>query len=380
MPPVDEQFLLGLLRAIAELAPGPLYPARFAQQQNLERTRLDEGLDELRRRSLIAFTDWVKDLGQGYALTEAGQQALTSGRLTYVPRIAEETIGPKGVSTYERGEIVRRAIFEPKQAFVTRILLIANLCYFAVGAGYAALRPGLSVSDYLLGDGVSTSEVLIALGALHPALVFPDKLPPEERVPSVLGPLENLLSSKRPQFERLLFLNFLHIGLLHLAMNMYFLATIAKQIEVMWGWARFLAIYIVAGLVSGCVIMLLGEIAQRGGGRTGLTAGASGCLYGVFASMIVWFSLNYQHLPDRLVQDWSRGTMINMILLIAINFVPGISWQGHFGGAVGGLLAGLLLHAQRFHPSRAVRWLALAGVPAAPVLFFVAVLWQAGRL
>ena len=44
------------------------------------------------------------------------------------------------------------------------------------------------------------------------------------------------------------------------------------------------------------------------------------------------------------------------------------------------LLAALLLHLQRFHPLRAVRLLALLGVPLIPLGFFVAVLWQAGRL
>jgi rhomboid protease GluP len=69
-----------------------------------------------------------------------------------------------------------------------------------------------------------------------------------------------------------------------------------------------------------------------------------------------------------------------LFLLFAINFLPRVSWQGHLGGAIGGFLVALLLHVQRFHPSRVVRWLALAGVPAIPVLFFLAVLWQAGRL
>jgi hypothetical protein len=35
---------------------------------------------------------------------------------------------------------------------------------------------------------------------------------------------------------------------------------------------------------------------------------------------------------------------------------------------------------QRFHPSHAIRILALAGVPIIPIGFFVAVLWQAGWL
>src|SRR5438093_542493 len=132
---------------------------------------------------------------------------------------------------------------------------------------------------------------------------------------------------------------------------------LGRQIEAMWGWARYLGIYIVAGIVGSCAVLLIDGFRQVPPLQSGMTVGASGCLYGIFAAMIVWFSLNYQHLPDRLMQDWSRNTMINLILLIGINFIPNISWQAHFGGAVGGFLAALLLHVNRFHPARAVRWL-----------------------
>ena len=47
--------------------PEPLYPARYAREKNVERSELDAGLDELRRRGLVRFTEWVRDAGQGYA-------------------------------------------------------------------------------------------------------------------------------------------------------------------------------------------------------------------------------------------------------------------------------------------------------------------------
>ena len=64
--------MLQLLQACAARAPGPLYPSRFASEHNLDRDTLDVALEELRRRGLLRLTDWVKDLGQGYALTDAG--------------------------------------------------------------------------------------------------------------------------------------------------------------------------------------------------------------------------------------------------------------------------------------------------------------------
>ena len=211
----------------------------------------------------------------------------------------------------------------------------------------------MSVDDYLTGNWKTTSVVLIRLGALHPLLVF-----------------ANPQGNGRPEFERLILFNFLHFGLLHLGMNMYFLWALGRQIEGMWGAASYLAIYAVSGIVSGCVVLLMNT--------DGLTAGASGCCFGIFAAMVVWFSLNKQYLPDRLIQEWSANLGINVVLLVCINFIPHVGWQGHFGGAVGGLLTALLLHVQQFHPAPAVRWLALLAVPLIPLGFFLAVLWQAG--
>lgn len=353
--PVNEEFLVQLLQACVARAPDPLYPARFADEQQLDRDKLDVGLEELRRRGLLKLTDWVKDLGQGYALTDLGRHALASARLPTGRAVAYYAPAPQAspVSHYERGEAVRRAIFDPPPPRVIWILLAANLLYFAYGAVYAQ-REGFQIGDYLSGRSEATTHALINLGALHVDLVFPSR---------------RIEPGARPEFERILLFLFLHIGLLHLGMNMYFLYALGQQIEGMWGWHRFLAIYFIAGIVSGCFVLMLSK---------SLTAGASGSMYGIFMAMVVFFWFNRQHLPERLIQDWSRNLATNAFLLVAINFVPFVSWQGHLGGAVGGLLAALLLQVHRFHPSTAMRTLALAGVPAIPIAFFLAVLWQAG--
>jgi hypothetical protein len=94
----------------------------------------------------------------------------------------------------------------------------------------------------------------------------------------------------------------------------------------------------------------------------------------------VWFYLNRQHLPPQLLRDWSRTLGLNVMFLIGISMVPGVSWQCHLGGAIGGFLVALLLFVQRFHPWRSVRILALLGLPLIPAAFFALALWQAGWL
>jgi membrane associated rhomboid family serine protease len=159
---------------------------------------------------------------------------------------------------------------------------------------------------------------------------------------------------------------------------MGFLAVLGRDIEAMWGPARFLAIYLIAGVVSACAVIFISRLDAFRSHEVPITVGASGPLYGLFTAMVVWFSLNHEHLPENLLQEWSQTIGLSLILLVASSFVPSVSWQGHFGGAVGGLLSGLLLHWNRFHPAASVRRLALVMVPLVPVAFLCAVLWQAG--
>lgn len=351
--------MLQLLQACAECAPEPLYPANFAKERNLDRDKLDVVLDELRRRGLIKLTDWVKDHGQGRALTEAGKTALATKNLAPVQDDANKA-STSALSLFERGEIVRDAVFEPQRPWVCWVLMALNVLYFLRGAVYA-WQHNLVVGDYLAGeDGVArtTTKVLWDLGGLTRGDVFPE---------------HDLF---RPEFERMLLSCFLHGGIIHLAMNMYALATLGSLVESMWGKTRFLAIYLVAGFVGSCVVLSFDMIHER----NVLTIGASGSVYGVFACMLVWFAMNRRHLPDQLLRDWSRTLAVNLIMMLAMNLIPGISWQGHLGGAIGGALAALLLHVQRFHPNLGVRILALLGVPMIPMAFFLLILWQAGWL
>ena len=269
-----------------------------------------------------------------------------------------------GITLYERGETVRAAVLSPGTPYASWTLLIVNLLFFAHGAVFVLVHD-LSIVDYLKGicETENGTPVLYELGGLYTRRTVPE------------GAIRHVW---RPQLERILLFLFLHAGALHLMMNMGFLATMAREIEAMWGWARFLTIYFVAGIVSGCVIILLSRLEQFRSEPATFTVGASGPLCGLFTAMVVWFALNYEHLPENLMQEWSTTLSITLILLLAVNFMPNVSWQGHFGGAVGGLLTALLLHAQRFSSSLPVRVLGLAAVPLIPLGFFLAVLWQAG--
>lgn len=128
-------------------------------------------------------------------------------------------------------------------------------------------------------------------------------------------------------YWRLLTSAFLHAGILHIAFNMYALVLFGPMLERLLGWARFLALYVTCA-VSGSVM------AYWFSGPLTPTLGASGAVFGLFGAALV---LLYQ-----------RGQDVSFLLIllgfnVVLSFRDGISWQGHFGGLVAGLLIGAVV-------------------------------------
>lgn len=116
---------------------------------------------------------------------------------------------------------------------------------------------------------------------------------------------------------------FLHIGLIHLALNMIALWVIGRDLELVLGRLRFTAIYFLS-LVGGSTAVFL--FADE---RTPV-AGASGAVYGLMGGIAVAaFRLKVSLRPVLLV--------IGLNVVFSVTF-PGISLLGHLGGLVTGAL------------------------------------------
>jgi rhomboid protease GluP len=140
------------------------------------------------------------------------------------------------------------------------------------------------------------------------------------------------LIAERGEYWRLFTANFIHIGVIHLAFNMFALYQLGRQIESLYGQRRFLALYLLSGL-SGTVFSYL--LTQ------GRSAGASTALFGLFGALLVYF---YKYRES--FGSFGRQQLINLAVVLLINVVIGLSpgsnidnW-GHFGGFVGGLFLG----------------------------------------
>jgi membrane associated rhomboid family serine protease len=331
-----------ILRQCAASAPQPWYPSVFARDNPVPREPFDHELNELRLGGLVRIVDWAPGKGQGYALTPEGEGVLQNGRHLAQLRsgkfdlhpepVADERTAPQGTA-FERGEMVRRAVFTPARASVTPVLIFANVAVFAAGMMFAA-RNNIPINDYLSGaDNPAVRTVLEDIGAL-----------------SGLKILEH-------QWIRLLSCCFVHFGLLHLGVNMYSLYAVGSIQEGMWGRFRYLAIYLIAGVGGSCAMVINNP-------RT-FGAGASGAVFGLLGSLGTWIILNRKHLGP-VAGAWLRRLVIVLVLNLLISSLPGISASAHFGGFVVGIAAAVLVHVSRFGhgPARVLASAALVLLPA----------------
>ncbi|MGH3459111.1 rhomboid family intramembrane serine protease [Aeromicrobium sp.] len=127
-------------------------------------------------------------------------------------------------------------------------------------------------------------------------------------------------------YWRLLTAAFLHAGILHIAFNMYALYIFGPFVERALGTARFVAAYLTMAVASSVFVYWLTapQIA---------TIGASGAVFGLFGLALV--------LLIRARQD-VRTLLVLLAINAFISLQGNISWQGHLGGFVTGILLGLV--------------------------------------
>jgi membrane associated rhomboid family serine protease len=141
---------------------------------------------------------------------------------------------------------------------------------------------------------------------------------------------------------RLVTSGFLHFGIVHLGLNMYFLYVLGPQLEQALGRWKFLALYM-ASLLGGS----LGVILLDSGG---ISAGASGAVFGLLgAAAAGMWRQGVNPLTTGI------GTLLLLNLFITFAF-PGISIGGHVGGAVTGAICGAIMLAPRGQVPEWTRW------------------------
>lgn len=124
------------------------------------------------------------------------------------------------------------------------------------------------------------------------------------------------------QFYRLFTYAFLHGGIFHLFMNMYVFLSIGNIYEEKLGKIKYIIVLLTGIFVGGLTHNIFSP--------TTLSIGMSGAIYTLFSMYIIEaiYSGAYR----------SPGFMTMIMINVMLNFMPGVAWQTHLGGALVGFL------------------------------------------
>jgi rhomboid protease GluP len=138
------------------------------------------------------------------------------------------------------------------------------------------------------------------------------------------------------QWWRLLTSCFLHFGIIHIAFNMFVLYQIGPFIETVFGRARYVVIYLCAGLFGSLVSVWIHPMA--------VGAGASGAIFGLYGALFGFLLIQRRTLNPAVTRSIAKSAGIFLLY----NLVYGVmsrttDLSAHFGGLIAGFVVGMLL-------------------------------------
>ncbi|WP_456394444.1 rhomboid family intramembrane serine protease [Thermococcus sp.] len=119
---------------------------------------------------------------------------------------------------------------------------------------------------------------------------------------------------------------FVHVGILHIALNMFFLYQLGSQLENLFGGKVLLITYLISGLAGNLLTLLFLPPYT-------ISAGASGAVFGVVGVLIM---------ATGIMGGNMAAAVLNAFILFAINSIfPGVNAYAHLGGLLTGSIIGL---------------------------------------
>lgn len=184
----------------------------------------------------------------------------------------------------------REKYMKNNKPIITYILIFINIVMF--------------VLMYMLGNGSENTNTLIDFGANY------------------------ILLTKAGEYYRLITSGFLHIGVIHLLLNMYSLYIVGSQVEYFYGKVKYIIIYLFSLIMGSLFTVALSSVNT-------VSAGASGAIFGLLGS-ILYFGVKYRgYIGNSLVNQIVPVVVLNLIIGFT---TPGIGNAAHIGGLIGGYL------------------------------------------
>jgi membrane associated rhomboid family serine protease len=206
------------------------------------------------------------------------------------PDHAASSGNPQGVQQRAQRVVRRTTRAGPTDAIVTKILVAANVIVYLI-----TVAQGAGLND----PGGS----LFSKWALY-------------------GPLVD-----HGDWWRLITSAFLHASVLHIVFNMLALWWLGSPVELALGRARYLGLYVVSGLAGSAGALIADPHTP--------TVGASGAIFGLLGAGLI--------LEWQATGSLAGNYLMLIVINLAISFSPGlnISYGGHIGGLVGGIVTTL---------------------------------------
>lgn len=182
-----------------------------------------------------------------------------------------------------------------------------------------------------------TSAIITANALVFVAMVASGVSPSAPQIPDLVRwgantGVQTLIS----QPWRMWTSNYVHIGIVHIALNMWCLWSLGVLAERIFDRGTYFLIYTFCGIA--------GSLASLGLHPNRFGAGASGAIFGLAGALIAALYLGHLPVPPRAL----RSTLKSLVLFAAYNLffgavVPGIDNSAHIGGLVCGLILGAVL-------------------------------------
>ena len=125
---------------------------------------------------------------------------------------------------------------------------------------------------------------------------------------------------------------FVHVNIIHLLGNMFFLLIFGLRAEDLFAVHEYLLIYLLSGLAGNLLTLLFGPYAPP-------SAGASGAIFGLFGACTIYIR--------RAVGQSIIGALVFSFFLLIMSSGGNVNNLAHLGGLVVGLLIGYALAATR---------------------------------
>jgi rhomboid protease GluP len=219
----------------------------------------------------------------------------------------------------------------------------------------------VSTAEYVLATPVTSAiiaiNVLVFVAMLLNGVSLMSPTPQQLwRFGANLGPL-----TLGGQWWRLITNVFLHVGLWHLAINMWALWNLGMLAERIYGRWHYLYIYLFCGVC--------GSLASVAWHPWITSAGASGAIFGLAGALIVTFRWGRLPIPAEVIRPILRTlvifTVINIGFGAAVQFVDN---SAHLGGFGGGVLAAAIMIQSMFRGREAQARRIFAGIGLIVVL------------